>query len=70
MIDQNINLTHLLFVDDVLLFYCCNVTKGEKFESIVKTFFNAMGTLVNLEKYSIYFLNGMEGTKKQMIDLF
>jgi len=48
-IRQNINLTHLLFMDDFILFCCCNVIEGEKFVLIIETFCIVARMLVNLE---------------------
>jgi hypothetical protein len=47
------NITHLLFVDDILIF--CEGTRRviEKFKSILDLFCKAIGMIINLEK-SIY----------------
>jgi hypothetical protein len=39
---------------DVTLLFNSNTTEGEKFKRIIQTFYNAMGLMVNMEKYDIW----------------
>lgn len=53
---RNGKLTHLLFVDDVLIFYQCQGIDGKVLKEILDLFCDATGMVVNLTKPTIYFL--------------
>jgi hypothetical protein len=48
-------LTHLLFVDDVLLFCYCMEVEGRQYKEILDLFCDATSMLVNVNKSALYF---------------
>jgi hypothetical protein len=54
-VGRNVRLSHLLFVDDVLIFYVCGSNEGRTLQEILKFFFYAMGIVINVSKSDIYF---------------
>jgi hypothetical protein len=54
---RSINLTHFLFVDDILSFCSCEESNGNTLKDGLTLFFEAMGMIINVEKSSIYILD-------------
>jgi hypothetical protein len=53
-ININFSLTHLLFVDDILIFCEGNISYISTLKEILNTFFLAMGMKINKEKSSLF----------------
>jgi hypothetical protein len=54
---SNKKLTHLLFVDDVLIFCFCAAVEGKILKDIPSLFCDAMGMLININKSTIFLPN-------------
>jgi hypothetical protein len=54
---SNKKLTHLLFVDDVLIFCFCAAVEGKILKDIPSLFYDAMGMLININKSTIFLPN-------------
>lgn len=67
---QSISLMHLLFLDDVLIFYSCIILEGNWFNGIIKTCCSANGMSINLEKPSIYISYFVGGNNRQTMEIF
>ena len=60
-------ITNLLFADDSLLFYRATKTKVEVVNDILKTYAQASGQSINLEKSSVYFSNNTPNCQKEEV---
>ena len=60
---SNKKLTHLLFVDDVLIFCFCAAVEGKIWKNIPSLFYDAMGMLININKSTIFLPNVEEEFK-------
>ena len=58
----SLSLTHLLFVDDVILFRLGTVEEWGAYKESLKLFCSAMGMCVSMEKYSFLYQNVDEET--------
>ena len=61
-ISQELSLTHLLFVDDVILFGIGTFEEWIAFKVLLDTFCEASGLLINSEKSCFLFNNVDDGT--------
>jgi hypothetical protein len=59
-IGRNMRLTHLLFIDDILIFSMCEALEGCKLKEILDWLCDVMIMLINDEKSSIFFLKFVE----------
>jgi hypothetical protein len=55
----DLSISHLLFVDDILLFGLGSVREGQVLKDILNVFSSAIGMLINLEKSALY-INGVD----------
>ena len=62
----NLSITHLLFVDDVILFGIGTVTQWGDYKEALDLFFLAMGMSVSKEKYSFLYQNVDEDIRHQI----
>ena len=56
-ITTNLNITHLLFVDDILIFCNGSIRDAEKLSEILHLFCKSIGMKLNEHKYSIATFN-------------
>ena len=63
-IATNLNITHLLFVDDILIFYNDSIREAERLSEILILFCKATGMQINLQKSSITTLNMEEEVQR------
>jgi hypothetical protein len=54
------NLSHLLFVDDILIFCSCAKPYGKCLKDILETLCEATGMVINIEKLVIYLPGAQE----------
>ena len=66
-ISSNFSLTHLLFVDDVILFGLGSYEEWEVFKVILDTFCEASGMSININK-SCFLHNGLDETLLRRIN--
>ena len=61
----SLSITHLLFVDDVILFGLGTVQEWGAFKEVLDLFCSATGMTVSVEKYFFMYHNVDEETRKQ-----
>ena len=65
----DISITHLLFVDDVLLFGTANVSEWKAYKEALDLFCSATGMVVSMEKSSFLYQDVDEDTRSQIAEL-
>ena len=50
-VSRNLSITHLLFVEDVLLFGVDSISEWGSFLSITDSFYDALGMAINAKKF-------------------
>ena len=69
-IATNLNITHLLFVDDILIFCNGSIRDVEKLSEILHLFCKATGMKLNEHKYSIATFNLEDDIISSILELF
>jgi hypothetical protein len=67
---RNGKLTHLLFVDDILIFCHCEGADARVLKDILKLFFDASIMIVNITKSTIYFPQLEANLRTEMLNTF
>jgi len=65
-----LEVTHLLCVDDIILFFYYLGTEGMHFKEILDFFCIATSMIININKSSMYFPKNEEDINKVFIDVF
>ena len=68
-VTPNICLTHLLFVDDVLLFGLGTLEEWQGYKEVLDLFCSATSMTISVEKSSFLFSDIEEGTREQILSL-
>lgn len=63
-------LSHLLFVDDILIFFLCVESDGKVLKDILELFCNATNMVINITKSIIFFSSIEEGHRHSIANLF
>ena len=66
---HDLSITHLLFVDDVLLFGIATVSEWKAFKDALDLFCSATGMVFNIEKSSFLYQDVDEGIQSQIAKL-
>ena len=69
-IDTHLNITHLVFVDDILLFCSGSIQEAENISAILQIFCKATGMMLSEHKSTITTFNIEEGTIRRHMELF
>jgi hypothetical protein len=70
LISQTKRITHLLFVDDVLIFFLCVELEGRILKEILEELCEATSMMINNTKSAMYIPEVGEGTRQRVSGIF
>jgi len=59
--------SHLLFADDSLLFFCANAENAQEINDVMNIYCRASGQQINMDKSSIHFAKGVSNRTREEI---